>query len=110
VRRTGLNCEVHDRLIDFGTTHRSSKGEAIAWVRQSADAASEDIYHRFAAVLATQAKTTVVDDLVLPELNAAQIPRPPTAEKLSAAARRTIAPGQLHTLVRNATLREGCVN
>ncbi|MEE6140412.1 hypothetical protein SKC41_29375 [Mycobacterium sp. 050128] len=76
--------------------------------RRHAIAARDDLYRRFAAMLASQAKTLVLDDLLLPELTAASVPRPRAAHKGIAAARSVVAPGRLRTLVTTAAKREGC--
>lgn len=76
--------------------------------RRHAIAARDDLYRRFAAMLATQAKVLVVDDLALPDLTAASKRRSPGAHKLTATARRIVAPGRLRTLVTSAAVREGC--
>jgi hypothetical protein len=75
--------------------------------RRHAAAARDDMYRRFAALVATQAKTVVVDDLVLPELNAASIPRPSPVHKLITRARLVVAPGRLRRFVTSAAAREG---
>jgi hypothetical protein len=76
--------------------------------RRHAAAARDDTYRQFAAMLATQAKVLVIDDLVLPDLTAASIRRSPAAHKLIATARRIVAPGRLRTFVTTAAVREGC--
>jgi hypothetical protein len=76
--------------------------------RRHAAAARDDLYHRFAAALAAQARILVIDDLVLSELKAASFGRPPAAEKLISTVRRVIAPGRLRAIVTAAAVRDGC--
>lgn len=75
--------------------------------RRHAAAARDDIYRRFAALVAAQVKTVVIDDLVLSELNAASIPRPSPVHKQLSRARLVVAPGRLRSLVTSAAAREG---
>lgn len=76
--------------------------------RRHAAAARDDIYRRFAAMLATQAGTVVLDDTALGNLDGASIPRPPTAHRLIAGARMIATPGRLRRFVIEAATREGC--
>lgn len=76
--------------------------------RRHAIATRDDLYRRFAAILATQAKVLVLEDVVLPALTAASKRRSPAAHKLTGAARRVAAPGRLRALVAAAGAREGC--
>lgn len=75
--------------------------------RRHAAAGRDDIYRRFAALVAAQAKTVVIDDLLLPELTAASIPRPSPAHTQITRARRVVAPGRLRSLVTSAATRDG---
>lgn len=76
--------------------------------RRHATAARDDIYRRFAAALAAQAKILVLDDLQLAELNRASNARVPAARKLIASARRVVGPGRLRSIIAATAVREGC--
>jgi hypothetical protein len=76
--------------------------------RRHATAARDDIYRRFAAALAAQAKILVLDDVRLAELNRTSNARLPAARKLIASARRVVAPGRLRSIIAATAVREGC--
>lgn len=76
--------------------------------RRHARAGRDDLYRRFAAVLATQVKTLVVDDLQLSELSVTAHARVPAARKLMAHARTVAGPARLRSILTNAAAREGC--
>jgi hypothetical protein len=76
--------------------------------RRHAAAARDDIYRRFAALIAEQAGTVVIDDVVLHDLNAQSIPRPRPVHNLIARRRTRVAPGRLRRFLTAAAAREGC--
>jgi hypothetical protein len=75
--------------------------------RRHAAAARDDLYRRFAALLADQAARIVVDDISLPTLNARSIPRPRPVHQKIARRRLIVAPGRLRRFVTVAAAREG---
>lgn len=77
--------------------------------RRHARAGRDDAYRRFAAALAAQAKTLVLDDLVLSELRTVNNARVPAARKQIAHARTVAAPARLRSILTGTAAREGCV-
>lgn len=76
--------------------------------RRHARASRDDIYQRFAAALATQVKTLVLDDLLVSDLSAAANARAPAARKLVARARTAVGPARLRSILTSAAARNGC--
>lgn len=76
--------------------------------RRHARAGRDDIYRRFAAALATQVKTLVLDDLLVSEVSAAANARASAARKLAAHARTAVGPARLRSILTSAAARQGC--
>ena len=76
--------------------------------RRHTSAARDDLYRRFAALVARQAATVVIDDIVLAELTARSIPRPTPAHRHITRARIHVAPGRLRALLKAAAAAHGC--